>query len=57
MAEKWIQKANLKKGSFTARAKAAGKSVPEYAKEKSSAPGKLGRQARLARLFETKIGK
>jgi hypothetical protein len=42
----------LKKGAFTARAKAAGKSVREYAAEESGAPGKLGKQARLAQTFE-----
>jgi hypothetical protein len=46
----------LKKGAFTAKAEAAGKSVPEYAKEKAGAPGKLGKQARLAETFE-KIAK
>lgn len=49
---KWIQKADLDKGSFTAKAKRAGKSVQEYASEKASAPGKLGKQARLAKTFE-----
>lgn len=45
---KWIQKAIKKPGAFTAKAKAAGKSVAAYAKEKAAAPGKLGKQARLA---------
>jgi len=49
---KWIQGADLKTGSFSAKAKAAGKSVQEYAAEKSSAPGTLGKQARLAQTFE-----
>lgn len=35
-------------GQFRAKAEAAGKSTAEYAREKSSAPGKLGKQARLA---------
>lgn len=48
---KWIQKANIKKGAFTAKAKRAGKSVAEYAEEKKDAPGKLGREARLAITF------
>ncbi len=53
MAEKkWIQKADLDTGSFTAKAKRAGKSVQEYAREKENAPGKLGKQARLARTFK-----
>lgn len=48
---KWIQGANLDEGSFTAKAKAAGKSVKEYADEKANAKGKLGKQARLAKTF------
>ncbi len=52
MARKWIQKAGLKKGAFTAKAEAAGKSVEEYAAEKKDAPGTLGKQARLAQTFE-----
>ncbi len=51
MAEKWIQKAHLKEGAFTAKAKAAGKGVQEYAREKQGAGGKLGKQARLALTF------
>ncbi len=54
--KKWIQKADLKEGAFTAKAKRAGKSVQEYAREKENAPGKLGKQARLARTF-AKMGK
>jgi hypothetical protein len=46
----------LKKGAFTAKANAAGKSVADYAREEASAPGKLGKQARLAQTFE-KIAK
>ena len=46
--EKWIQKAVKHPGAFTAKAKAAGKSVAAFAKEKEHAPGKLGKQARLA---------
>ena len=33
MAEKWIAKMHLKKGAFTAKAKAHGKSVAGYAAE------------------------
>lgn len=40
-------------GQFRAKAEAAGKSTAEYAREKASAPGKLGKQARLA---ETLMG-
>lgn len=52
--KKWIQAAVPKshEGKFTAKAKAAGKSVAEYAAEKADAPGTLGRQARLAQTFE-----
>lgn len=57
MAEKWMQKvsAGIKKrgteGSFTASAKKAGKSVAEYAQEKKSSSGKIGKRARLALAF------
>lgn len=54
MAKKhWIDNAIKKPGSFSAAAKRAGKSTAEYAEEKDSAPGKLGRRARLA---ETLMG-
>jgi len=52
MAEKWIQKAHLKKGAFTAQADKAGKSVHVYAEEKKSAPGVTGKRARLTLTFE-----
>lgn len=39
-------------GSFTAAAKAAGKTVSEYAQEKKHAKGTLGKRARLALVFE-----
>lgn len=44
----WIKGAIKHPGAFTAKAKKAGKSVGEFAKEKASAPGTLGKQARLA---------
>lgn len=52
--KKWIQGAVPKahEGKFTAKAKAAGKTVAEYASEKADAPGTLGREARLAKTFE-----
>lgn len=50
--KKWIQGADIKEGAFTKKAKAAGKTVREYAAEKKDAPGKLGKQARLAQTFE-----
>lgn len=58
MAEKkkkrWIQKAvpKSREGVFTKKAEAAGKSVAEYAAEKKDAPGKLGKEARLAQTFQ-----
>ena len=36
-------------GQFAAKAKAAGETTREYADEKTTAPGKLGKQARLAK--------
>ena len=38
------------RGLFTAKAKAAGESVQEYANEKSGAGGKLGKEANFARM-------
>ena len=35
-------------GQFKAKAKAAGKTTAEFASEKEDAPGRLGKQARLA---------
>lgn len=53
--KKWIKAAinPAHKGEFKAKAEAAGKTTREFAAEKSDAPGKLGKQARLA---ETLIG-
>lgn len=45
----WIKEAvGGKPGVFKAKAKAAGKSTSEFAAEKAGAPGKLGKEARLA---------
>jgi hypothetical protein len=52
MAPHWIQGAVKHPGAFTAKANAAGMSVPAFAAEKASAPGVLGHQARLAQTFE-----
>jgi hypothetical protein len=54
-SRKWIQGAIKpeNKGKFKAKAEAAGKTTREFSEEKSSAPGKIGRQARLA---ETLMG-
>ena len=49
MAKKWIAGAIKHPGAFTAKAKAAGKGVQEYAREKAHAPGRLGQEARLAK--------
>lgn len=38
------------KGKFTAKAKAAGKDVQEYASEEAHAGGKLGKEANFARM-------
>lgn len=38
------------KGLFTKKAHAAGKGVQEYAREKSHAGGKLGKEANFARM-------
>lgn len=43
---------NLKRGAFTAKAKRAGYSVQQYARMKKNAPGRLGKQARLALAFK-----
>lgn len=51
MAKKsWIAKAVRPghEGEFAAKAKAAGKSTAQYAREKEHAAGKLGQQARFA---------
>lgn len=52
----WIAGAVKRPGAFTAKAKAAGEGVQQYASEKASAPGLLGKQARLAKTFG-KMGK
>jgi hypothetical protein len=48
----WMQRAVKHPGAFTAKAKAAGMSVPAFARAKEHAPGTLGREARLAEIFE-----
>lgn len=45
----WMKKAfSGAHGQFSEKAHRAGKSTAEYAKEKEDAPGRLGKQARLA---------
>lgn len=47
--KKWIGKATEDShGQFREKAEAAGKSTKEFAEEKHGAPGKTGKQARLA---------
>lgn len=49
MAKKWIKGAvEGGKGAFKAKAEAAGKTTREFAAEKAGAPGKVGKEARLA---------
>lgn len=48
----WIAKAIKKPGSFTKQAKAAGKSVHQFAELKKNASGKTGKRARLALTLE-----
>jgi hypothetical protein len=60
VAEKWIQGAIKRPGAFTAKAKAAGKSVSEFAnqvsKPGSKASTRTKRQAALAKTLK-KINK
>lgn len=47
--KRWITRATKgAHGQFAAKAKAAGESTREFAREKAGAPGLLGKQARLA---------
>ena len=46
--KKWIQAAIKRPGALTAKAKAAGMSVMAFARAKRRAPGRLGKQSRLA---------
>jgi hypothetical protein len=48
--KRWITKAAAgAHGQFRKKAEAAGETTREYAREKASAPGKLGKEARLAK--------
>lgn len=54
MAKHWIDNATSNShGQFAAKAKSAGMSTAAFAKKEDGAPGKLGKQARLA---ETLMG-
>jgi len=46
--KRWIQKAIVRPGAFTRKAKAAGMGVQAYARKMRHAAGRTGRQARLA---------
>lgn len=49
MAKKsWIKGAIEHPGSFSAKAKAAGKTTEEFAREHAGSKGRLGKEARLA---------
>jgi hypothetical protein len=56
MARKWIQKANLKEGAFTAQAKRYGMSVQEFADYVLAHPERhtstTVKRARLAKTFK-----
>ena len=52
MAKKlWMADAVKRPGAFRAKAKRAGMSTSAYATKEAHAPGRLGKQARLARTF------
>lgn len=53
MMHKWMKGAvkPSHKGLFAGKAAKAGKSTSEYASEKASAPGALGKEARLSQTF------
>jgi hypothetical protein len=46
--KKWIKGAIKRPGAFRAKAKAAGMSTRAYAQKMKDAPGRIGKQARLA---------
>ncbi len=53
MSKDWMAGAvkPSRKGVFGAKAKAAGMSTQAYAAKEKNAPGKLGKEARLAQTF------
>ncbi len=51
MAKDWMADAVKRPGAFKAKAKAAGMSTQAYAAKEKAAPGRLGKQARLAQTF------
>jgi len=48
MAKNWIEDAIKKPGAFKAKAKSAGMGTKAYAEKEKAAPGKTGKQERLA---------
>jgi len=58
MAKRWMQKEASRekhagtKGSFTRIALAHGRTVPQEARADEHKPGKIGRKARMALMFE-----
>jgi hypothetical protein len=53
MAKNWIAGAIKHPGSFTKQAKAAGKSVAQFADEKEDSGGLIGKRARLAKTLRS----
>lgn len=51
--ENFIARATKHKGVFKAKAKRAGMSTAAYAEKEKNAPGKLGKEARLAETLST----
>lgn len=49
---KWMQRAVKRPGAFRAKAKRAGMSTHAYAEREKNAPGRTGKEARLAVTFE-----
>lgn len=45
---KWIEHSGMNKGALTKKANSAGMGVQSFAKKNDSAPGKLGKESRLA---------
>ena len=51
-AARWMQGAVKRPGAFSAKAKRAKMSTHAFARKMRNAPGRLGKQARLALVFE-----
>lgn len=59
MSSDWMKNAvkPSRKGVFKAKAERAGMSTSAYAEKEKGAPGKLGKEARLAQTFAKARGK